>query len=249
MDLLDTSLLALLVFVAAVLYSAVGHGGASGYLAAMALVGTSPAIIRPTALTLNLAVSLIATVKFVRAGCFSWRLFWPFAVTSIPAAYIGGRIELPTQTYRVLVGIVLLYAAARLWMLAKRREETAVAPPPYWIAFLLGAVVGLLSGLTGVGGGIFLSPLMLLLGWAGARVTSGVAALFIFVNSAAGLAGRAGSGDLARIGELLMVLVPAAVVGGWIGSEYGSRRLPPLLLRRCLAVVLVLAGAKMILAR
>ena len=245
MDALHTGLLALLIFAAALLYATVGHAGASGYLAAMALVGVAPSVMRPTALTLNVAVALIATVKFARAGCFSWPLFWPFALTSVPAAYLGGRLALPSHLYKTAVGLVLLYAAVRLFRTARQPVQAVTGRPPRWAALLLGAVIGLLSGLTGVGGGIFLSPVLLIMAWAETREASGVAALFILVNSTAALLGNPAS--LTHVTTGLLVWLPAAVLGGWIGAEYGSRRLATPLLRQCLAAVLVVAGAKLVL--
>lgn len=238
--------LALLIFGAALLYSTVGHGGASGYLAAMALVGIAPAVMRPTALALNVAVAGIASVKFLRAGCFAWPLFWPFALASVPAAYVGGRLALPTDVYKAAVGLVLLFAAARMFRTAGAPSAPSPAPPPRWLALLLGALIGLLSGLTGVGGGIFLSPLLLFMGWAETRTASGVAALFIVVNSAAGLAGNPAS--LRDLAPSLWLWAPAAIAGGVLGAEHGSRRLATPVLRRWLAAVLVVAGAKLVLA-
>lgn len=237
--------LAALFFAAALLYSTVGHAGASGYLAAMALVGVAPGQLRPTALTLNVAVAIIASVKFARAGCFSWRLFWPFAVASIPAAFLGGRLALPSPTYKIALGVVLLYAAARLFRTARQPERVQLATPPRWAPPLAGAVIGLLSGLTGVGGGIFLSPLLLFAGWATPRVASGVSAVFILVNSAAALIGNPSS--LRNLGGGIMLWIPAVMIGGWIGAEYGSRRLASPLLRQCLAAVLVVASLKLML--
>src|SRR5918912_2981630 len=144
------------------------HGGASAYIAAMALAGVAPAQMRPIALLLNLLVSSIATYKFARAGYFRWRLFWPFAAVSIPLAFIGGAITLPAHAYKILVGVVLIYAAWQLWRSARAGEEMReVREPPVWLAMLVGAALGLLAGLTGVGGGIFLSPLLIIAGWAG----------------------------------------------------------------------------------
>lgn len=220
-----------------------GHAGASGYLAAMALVGVPPEIMKPTALTLNLLVASIGSFKFNRAGHFSWPIFWPFALTSVPCAFIGGRVALPETVYRPLVGAVLLYSAAR-FIIGLRGPDTP-RPFPRWVALVLGAAIGLLSGLTGVGGGIFLSPLLLLLRWARIRTTAAVSAHFILVNSAAGLAGHLSS--VAHVHPMVTVWALIAGVGGWIGSELGSRRLPPAILRRLLAVVLVIAGLKLIL--
>lgn len=245
-DTMQTGLLTLLIFGAALLYSTVGHAGASGYLAAMALLGVAPGVMRPTALTLNVFVATIASVKFIRAGCFSWPLFWPFAVTSVPAAFLGGRITLPTGLYKVVVGVVLLYAAVRLFRTAGQAAGVVTGPPPRLVALALGAVIGLLSGLTGVGGGIFLSPLLLFVGWAETREASGVAAVFILVNSAAALLGNPASLGLLPAG--LAFWLPAALAGGWLGAEHGSRRLATPVLRRWLAAVLVVAGLKLILS-
>lgn len=245
MELQQSLLLAVLVFGAAWLYSTVGHAGASGYLAAMALVGIAPAVMRPTALTLNVAVALIASVKFARAGCFSWPLFWPFALTSVPAAFLGGRLTLPSDLYRVAVGIVLLYAAVRMFWTSRQPVDQDIRRPPRWVALLWGAGIGVLSGLTGVGGGIFLSPLLLFMRWAGTREASGVAAVFILVNSMAAL--LANPSSLSQVPTALSLLLPAAIIGGWIGAERGSRRLATPLLRQWLAAVLVVAGLKLML--
>ena len=178
-------LLATCIFIAAILYSSVGHGGASGYLAAMALFGMAPAVMKPTALVLNIIVAAIATTKFYRAGCFDKSLFWQFAIGSIPCAFIGGSIVLPTQIYKPILGIVLLYAAGRLGLNQASSQPQQPHSLPIWLAIGLGMAIGLLSGLTGVGGGIFLSPLLLLMGWATMKQAAGVSAAFILVNSIA----------------------------------------------------------------
>jgi uncharacterized membrane protein YfcA len=243
----DVLLLSLLIVFAAALYSSVGHGGASAYLAAMALFGLAPAVMKPTALCLNLLVASLGTYRFWRAGFFSWRTFLPFAAASVPFAFVGGALTLPAGVYKPVVGVVLLFAAVRLFMHARalsRDDETRL--PPLWLASLLGAGIGFLSGLTGVGGGIFLSPILLLMRWADVRRTAAVSAAFILVNSAAGLLG-----NLASV-RVLPAAIPyfalAALVGGLVGSELGSRRLPPLAVRRLLALVLVIAGVKLIFA-
>jgi uncharacterized membrane protein YfcA len=240
-------LLAAGMLVAAFAYASVGHGGASAYLAALALAGVAPAEMRPIALALNILVSAIATWKFWRAGYFRWRLFWPFAAASIPLSFAGGAITLPGHAYKVLVGLVLVYAAWQLWMSARAGDEMrAVREPPLHWAVMVGAVLGLLSGLTGVGGGIFLSPLLLMLGWAGTKQTSATSAPFILVNSIAGLA----AGFTMKSASLpahIWFLGAAVLVGGWFGAEYGSRRFANPVVRRMLAVVLALAGAKMVL--
>ena len=240
------ALLAVGMLVAAFGYASVGHGGASAYIGAMALAGIAPAEMRPIALLLNIVVSSLGTWKFQRAGFFRWRLFWPFAAVSIPMAYLGGAITLPGQAYKVLVGAVLLYAAWQLWLSGKKGGEMReLREPPLIGAMGIGAAMGLLAGLTGVGGGIFLSPLLLMLGWAGTKETSAVAAPFILVNSIAGLA-AVFMARSAALPTYAWMLVPAVLIGGWLGAEYGSRRFANPLVRRLLAVVLALAGAKMV---
>lgn len=228
-------------------YAAVGHGGASAYLAAMALAGIAPAEMRPVALVLNVVVASLASWKFHRAGHFRAELFWPFAAAAIPLAYAGGAITLPSQAYKVLVGVVLLYAAWQLWRSARAGEEMRdVRTPPLGAAMAIGGTMGFLAGLTGVGGGIFLSPLLLMLGWAGTKQTSAVAAPFILVNSLAGLAAIFATKGIG-LPAYAWILAPAVLIGGWLGAEYGSRRFANPLVRKLLAVVLALAGGKMVL--
>jgi uncharacterized membrane protein YfcA len=247
---MDPAVIALLaagMLVAAFLYASVGHGGASAYIAAMAIAGVAPAEMRPLALQLNVLVSAIAAVKFYRAGHFRWRLFWPFAVTSIPAAYLGGAITLPGTAYKVLVGAVLLYAAWQLWWSARAGEEMRpLRDVPVALAMAIGGALGVLSGLTGVGGGIFLSPLLLLLGWAATKQTSAVAAPFILVNSLSALAAGFVKNP-AMPPDYAWLLMAAVLVGGWTGAEYGSRRFSNPIIRRALALVLAIAGGKMVL--
>ena len=235
-------LLAVIFFLIATLYGAVGLGGGSGYLAAMGLVGVPPEIMRQTALTLNILVASIGTWKYVRAGHFSARLFWPVAAASIPFAFLGGRLSLPGEFYQPIVGVVLFYAAFRLWRSSTRTQSSPQVKKtlPIWISLIAGAAIGLVSGLVGLGGGLFLGPLLLLAGWADTRQAMGITAAFVLVNSLAGLAGR-----LSSVPELPPNILPWLLVvglGGWLGAEYGSKRLNPLVLRRLLALVL-LAGA------
>src|SRR5438552_17481401 len=234
------------MLVAAFAYASVGHGGASAYIAAMALAGVAPQEMRPIALVLNILVSAIATYKFRRAGYFRWRLFWPFAVVTVPLAFVGGAITLPGHAYRILVGVVLIYAAWQLWRSARAGEEMReLREPPLALAMAVGAVLGLLAGLTGVGGGIFLSPLLLIAGWAGTKQTSATSAPFILVNSIAGLAAGF-TMQSAALPAHIWILGIAVLIGGWFGAEYGSRRFANPVVRRLLAVVLALAGAKMV---
>jgi len=242
----DPFLLALLFFAIAALYSSVGNAGASGYLAAMTLAGLAPEEMKSTALLLNIIVALITTVRFYRAGYFSWPIFWPFTVTSVPFAFLGGVLSLPGSLYRGLVGIALLFAAYRLFWYADRGKPSTRAVP-LLSALLLGAGLGLVSGLTGIGGGIFLSPLLLVMGWAEPRQSAGVSAAFILVNSVAGLLGETVSVHALPCAAPLWAGV--VVVGGIIGSELGVRRLAEVTLRRFLALVLAIAGLKLIVLR
>jgi uncharacterized protein len=239
----DTLWLSVLIFLAALLYSSVGHAGASGYLAAMALFGLAPAVMKPTALVLNILVASIATVQFYRAGYFSWKTFWPFAFGSIPFAFLGGGLSLPASLYKQVLGVVLLFAAYRLFQFTKQVAKTNIQSAPSWLAISLGSGIGFLSGLTGVGGGIFLSPLLLFMGWAEMRQTAGVSAAFILVNSIAGLAGNYASVQL--LPSALPFWSGAAILGGFLGSRFGSYQANPDLIRRLLAVVLAIAGLKM----
>jgi uncharacterized membrane protein YfcA len=240
----ETLIIAILFFVGAALYASVGHGGASSYLAVMALFSLAPDVMKPTALALNILVASVATFKFYRAGLFSWRLFWPFAVASIPAAFVGGAVMLPARWYKIVVGVVLLYAAVWMFRSAMRPISKETHSPPLWAALIAGVAIGFLSGLTGVGGGIFLSPLLLSMGWAETRATSGVAAPFILVNSVAGLVGHFAS--VSQLPPNVPVWGAAALIGGWIGASYGSKRAPVPVLRQLLSLALVVAGVKLI---
>ncbi|OGV78297.1 MAG: hypothetical protein A3I83_00295 [Methylotenera sp. RIFCSPLOWO2_02_FULL_45_14] len=234
-----------LIFISALLYSSVGHGGASAYLAAMALVGIAPETMRPAALVLNVAVASIAVYKFYRVGAFSSRLFFPLAIAAMPMAFVGGLVSLPGHIYKPVIGLVLLYAAWTVFRRANQTYQVNSNPPKTGILLGVGAVLGLISGLTGVGGGIFLSPLLLFFRWAEIRVISGVSAAFILVNSLSGLAGVMMKNPV--LPASLPYWILAAVIGGYIGAEYGSKRLALPAIRKTLALVLVIAGVKMLL--
>ncbi len=244
-------LLAAAFLVVGALYSSVGHAGASGYLAVMALAGVSASLMRPTALSINVLVAVIASVQFWRAGHFRWRLFWPFAAASMPAAFLGGKITLPSAALQGAIGAVLILSAIQMTWTGWRRAATAreraarpPRPPPLWAALAVGAALGFVAGLTGTGGGIFLSPLLVIAGWAGLRETAATSAVFILVNSLAGLAGIVGGGWTPVPG--LPILAAAAVCGGVVGSQLGSRMLGDRALRTTLAAVLLLAGGKLV---
>lgn len=237
------SFLTLAILVVAFLYSSVGHAGASGYIAVMSLFGLAPAVIKPTALILNILVACIGAWQFWRAGHFSWRLFWPFAVLAIPMAFVGGYINLPTHVFKVLVGVILLFTATRF--LFRPTDDSVAQEPPRPLAIVLGGGLGLLSGLTGTGGGIFLTPLLLFMRWAKAKPAAAVSAFFILVNSVSGLLGNISSTKL--FPSYAIVLAIAAIIGGTVGSYYGSQRLEHATIKRLLAIVLLIAGAKLIL--
>ena len=240
----DALILAALFFAAALMYSSVGHAGASAYLAAMALVGVAATIMRPTALVLNLFVASIVVVRFSHAGHLPWRSLVPLAAGSIPMAFIGGSIELPGEIYRPLVAVVLLAGAWRLATATPESDDADQRGVPLVAGIAAGAAIGLLAGLTGTGGGIFLTPLLVLAAWTGTRDAAGLSGAFILVNSIAGLAGLLIGGlDLP---PALPLWVVAVVAGGLIGSWMGAARFSILNLRRALALVLVLAAAKLI---
>lgn len=245
MDYPTLILLSLAVGVVAFLYSSVGHAGASGYIAVMALWGLTPLEIRPTALVLNILVAAIATYQFWSAGHFSWKLFWPFAVLSVPAAYFGGYLQLPVSFLKVLIGLVLLFSAARLFFRKGDPPEIVQVSRP--TAISVGGAIGFLSGLTGTGGGIFLTPTLLFFRWARIRQAAATSALFILVNSISGLAGYFSSNHY--IPALGAIIAPSAVIGGVLGSYLGSRRLPAHAISMLLATVLVIAGFKLIFTK
>ena len=231
------------IFAAAVLYSSVGHAGASGYIAVMALAGLAPDQLKPAALILNILVASIASVQYYRVNAFSWTLLWPLILTSIPCAFLGGAFTLAPHYYKPVVGLVLIYAATHSFLTAKTISHNIHAPH-HAVLFLVGAMIGFLSGLIGVGGGIFLSPILLFLRWGETRVVSGVAAAFILVNSISGLAGV-----MIKQPELpagLSYWAIAAIAGGWLGSEFGSKRLNNMRIRQILSLVLLIAGLKML---
>ena len=235
--------IALCLMLGAALYSSVGHGGSSAYIAIMALFGVPTGVMRPTALALNVLVSGLASVRFIRAGQFRWRILWPFLLGALPMAYVGGMISLPSSAYRPLLGVVLWLSAARLLWPRPLRASTDTHDPPIPLAVLSGMGIGLLSGLTGTGGGIFLSPLLLFCAWAQPKQASGVAAVFILANSLSGLAGN--SASLQQLPAALPLFAGAVLIGAVVGTTLGIKLSAPLVLRS-LGLVLIVAGAKLI---
>lgn len=236
-------------FLIAGLYTSVGHAGASGYLAVMALLAIAPETMRPTALALNILVASFAFYRFAGAGYFSWRALWPFALGSVPLAALGGSLRLTTGVYYVLAGIALALSAGVLGWRAYGRppaEHPAdKARIPVLPAIACGAAIGLLSGLTGTGGGIFLSPIVLLAGWAGPRHTGGITAPFILANSATAL--LAGTATWASLPRELPWLALAVLAGAIAGTWLGLKRLSTRWLLALMALVLAIASAKLIL--
>lgn len=236
------------IFLVAVLYSSVGHGGGSGYLAVMAFFAVAPNVTKPTALALNIFVSTIATIQFYRRGHFDWKVFLPFAAASIPFAFIGGTINLPIHYYKYLLGCVLLFAAFRLaWKFRNNDEENVeeTKQHPLWLALLIGGIIGITSGLIGVGGGIFLTPILFLTNWTETRKAAGISAMFVLVNSISGLLGN--YQNVVKLPSSVGIWIIFAVIGGIIGSTLGSKYFNSIALRRALAVVLLVAGVKLLL--
>lgn len=240
------ALLALLLFVVAALYSSVGHGGASGYLAVLSLFAFAPQEMATTALVLNVLVAGMAFLQFQRAGFFRLRLLLSFLVASVPAAFVGGLVHIPPTVYALVLAAVLAFTAVRLgWPRSQAQELSSTGSPSPMLTLPTGAGIGLLSGMVGVGGGIFLSPVLLIMRWASIKETAAVSAAFIVVNSLAGLAGRFTSGNW-ELGALLW-LVPVAFAGGLLGSYSGAWLLQSPTLRRLLALVLLVAAGKLLL--
>ncbi|MSR29684.1 MAG: sulfite exporter TauE/SafE family protein [Phycisphaerales bacterium] len=240
-------ILAALFLVVGALYSSVGHAGASGYLAVMTLMNFAPESMRPTALSVNILVAAIAFLHFRAAGYFSWPLAWPFVVTAPTAAFFGAALPLGDRAVTLAIGFALLLASARMASTCVRDldgDPATLKPPRRGAALGSGAVIGLLSGITGTGGGIFLSPLMLLRRWANPKQVAATSALFIFCNSVAGLGGLALDGWRPTPGLALLAL--AGCVGGAVGARFGSRYLGFRWLRGLLALVVLLASLKLI---
>lgn len=232
-----------LLFAVAFLYASVGHGGASGYLALMALFNFAPPVMKSSALLLNIFVSLIAFVQYYRSGYFKWKLFLPFAVTSIPAAFIGASITVDAVIYKKILGIILIFPILRLLGLFNT-ESDELKDTNIVIALIVGALIGFLSGMLGIGGGIILSPVILLLHYGNMKQTASVSALFIFVNSIAGFTSLLSKGITIEKAVYIWLLV--AVTGGLLGAYWGSKKWNNLWLKRVLAIVLCIASFKLI---
>ncbi len=242
LDILQSPLLLLLLPIVAFLYASVGHGGASGYLALMSLFAFPVAFMKPTALVLNIVVSGISFYFYYREKEFEWKLFYPFAITSVPCSFLGGLLSIETHLYKIILATVLIFAVLRLLGLLGK-EKAHIRPIHFASALQIGALIGFLSGLIGIGGGIILSPILLLLGWATMKQTAAVSALFILVNSVAGLFGFLSKGETLPISSLLVITV--VTIGGILGGYYGSKKFNSVALRNILALVLAIAIFKL----
>jgi hypothetical protein len=241
----ETLLLLILIAVVAALYASVGHGGASGYLAVLSLFAFAPQQLSSTSLALNVLVSALSFYSFAQAKHFRFPLAWPLIVASVPLAFVGGLIQVSDRAYFILLALALLIAAYRMWWNAPTTVNGEMRKPSLGASLATGGGIGLLSGIVGVGGGIFLSPLMILMRWADPKQTAAVSAFFILVNSLAGIAGRFARGGFEL--SSTMPFVAAALVGGFAGSYVGAQKFSGFTLRRVLSIVLVLAAAKLVM--
>ena len=237
-----------MIFAVAALYAAVGQAGASGYLAVMGFAALDPSVMKPAALILNLLVAAIGTARFARAGLFCWTTFYPFGVLAMPFSFLGGQVNLPARVYYPVVGAILLLAGLELlrstWIVQAAGRRPVAVRPPFWPALAAGGAIGFLSGMTGTGGGIFLAPLILLMGWVDIRRAVAVTAAFNLLNSAAALAGAWSA--MPVMPAALPWWLAAAGLGGALGAWLGSRHLPATTLRSLLSAILMLSGAKML---
>jgi uncharacterized protein len=233
----------ILLFFVAFLYSSVGHGGASGYLALMALFSITPEVMKPTALVLNLFVASVSFIQYYRGGHFVWKIFWPLALASIPVAYIGGLVEVDGEVYKRILGLLLIVPVIR-FIFFSNTKVGEIRPSNPWLSVLIGVVIGFLSGLIGIGGGIILSPVLLLLKWTDMKQTAAISALFIFVNSLSGLAGQLTKGIYFSSEMYWYVVI--AFAGGLCGAYFGALRFRQYVLKNLLAVVLLVAAWKLL---
>ena len=242
-------LFALLII--ATMYSSVGHGGASGYLAVLSLTAyavNDPVWLKQHAWSLNLLVAGIAFFAYKKSGFFDIKLALPFIVASIPAAFIGGYLQVDNTVYDILLSLTLVFAAWKLYSTKASRSSAEInKPPPLSIAISVGFVIGILSGIIGVGGGIFLSPIILLFGWSDPKTTAGISAVFIWVNSFSGLVGSTVSGQLALDFSTLIPFSIAVLIGGYVGSKFGSERFSQNSIRNMLVAVMLIAAIRQIL--
>lgn len=239
---LGAPLLVFALFVMAFLYSSVGHGGASGYLAVMAIFAVSPPLMKQSALILNLGVSLISFFQFFRKGFFKWRSFWPFALASVPMSYLGAQWIISDTSYKKILAVCLFFAVLRMLFQYPTKENQHQVP--IWAGLLIGAIIGLISGMIGIGGGILLSPIILIFAWGGMKETAAISALFIFVNSSAGLLGVK---NWIALDQYLLFMIIASLLGGVLGSTWGANYASSKWIKYILGLVLIIACLKLFL--
>jgi uncharacterized membrane protein YfcA len=247
MDTTFSDILLALVFTAiAIAYASVGQAGATGYIAVMAIAGLGPEVIKPTALALNIVVAAIGTIRFAAAGLLTWRTCYPFAILGVPFSLLGGALNLPGIVYLPVVGFLLLLAAWQMIrpMRAASLPESALVDPPFLPSLATGGIIGFISGITGIGGGIFIAPLIISLAWATTRQAAAISANFNLLNSAAALAGAWAT--LPGLSPQLPLWMLAAAIGGLVGSWLALNRLPPTMLRMILFALLAVAGLRML---
>jgi len=233
----------ILLFAVAFLYASVGHGGASGYLALMALFGVATDLMKPAALLLNIFVSLVSFYQFYKGGYFKWKLFYPFALASVPMAFVGALVTIDAVTYKRILGVLLLFAILRLFgFIGKEHNEQKQIN--LFLALFIGAVIGFLSGMIGIGGGIILSPVILFFSWGNMKQTAAVSALFIFVNSIAGMTGLLLKGS--NIPPIIYEWLIIAFIGGLLGAYYARKNFSNQLLKQLLGIVLLIASIKLL---
>jgi len=246
MTIADIILACSLFFIIAILYSSVGHAGSSGYLALMALLSFAPETIKPTSLVLNIIVASIASVKYLKEGCYDKKILLPFILSSIPMAFLGGYITLNPKYFKLVAGLFLIVAATLLVVREySKSKESEIRKMPLPFGLGIGAVIGIISGLIGVGGGIFLSPIIISLNWTTVKKASGIAAMFILCNSVAGLSGHLAG--LNKVDHYIIYWIPAVVLGGLLGSHLGTVKLNTKVIIACLFLVLLTAGLKFLL--
>lgn len=241
---IELAVILLIFLIVSFLYSSVGHGGASGYIAMLSILGMSSAIIRPSALVLNVFVASISFYQYYRAGYFRWKLFYPFALLSVPMAFLGSFVELDAIWYKRIVGICLLLAVLHIVGIFKPKDETTTKQLPFIAPILIGAGLGFLSGMIGIGGGIILSPIILIFGWGNLKESAAVSALFIIVNSVAGILGLWNQHIIWPPQMLAWIVV--VIIGGFLGAWWGSKKADHKMLKNVLATVLFFAALKLI---
>lgn len=237
-------LFVVLLAVVAFLYASVGHGGASGYLALMALFSLPIVVMRPSALLLNILVSGVSFFFYRKAGYFNWKLFYPFAITSIPASFVGGYLNVNPQIYKQVLGVLLIISIVWMLGLIGNKNRGAIKSLNLYVALFAGACIGFFSGMIGIGGGIILSPLILLLNWGSVKQTAAVSALFIWINSIAGMIGLLVANN--EVPQFAFILAISATVGGVAGGYFGSLKLETKVVKQILTVVLLIAAVKLI---